>query len=143
RTFSKLYGLAGTRVGYAVGPKHLMDTLAKVALPFPVNRLAQAGALAAMDDKAFVDNTLNTNNEGRAYLYQEFTKMGMEYAPSHTNFIFVNIHMDCQKAYKELLKVGVVVRPGHLWGYPEHFRISIGTMDENKTFIAELKKLIK
>ncbi len=141
RTFSKLYGLAGTRVGYAVAPPHLMDVLSRVALPFPVNRLAQAGALAAMDDKEFVEKTLKTNNDGRAYLYEEFTKLGMEYAPSHTNFIFVNIHMDCQKVFQELLKVGVVVRPGHLWGFPQHLRVSIGTMEENKTFIQELTKL--
>ncbi len=141
RTFSKLYGLAGTRVGYGIAPKHLMDILRKVALPFPVNRLAQAGALAAMDDDDFVAKTIKNNNEGRDYLCKEFAAMGMEYYPSHTNFIFVNIHMDSKMVFQKLLELGVVVRPGHLWGYPEFLRVSFGTMEENQRFIKGLKEL--
>ena len=141
RTFSKVFGLAGTRIGYAIAPMHLMDILGRVALPFPVNRVAQAGALAAMDDQEFMDATIKTNNEGRAYLFSEFDKMGMEYCDSQTNFVFVNVHMDAKTTFTELLKTGVIIRPGHLWGYDQYLRVTIGTMPENQKFIAELRKL--
>lgn len=141
RTFSKVYGLAGTRIGYAVAPTHLMDIITRVSLPFPVNRVAQAGAFAALDDQAFMTETVNVNNEGRKYLCAEFDKMGMDYCDSQTNFIFVNVHMDAKKTFEELLKVGVIIRSGHLWGYTEHLRVTIGTMEENKKFIKELARL--
>jgi len=141
RTFSKLYGLAGLRIGYAVAAEHLAQVLGRVMPPFPVNRLAQAGAEAAMDDVEFVTAVIKNNNEGRAYLNQQFDEMGLSYAPSYGNFIFVDIGMPAAEAYEPLLRLGVVVRPGTQWGCHNHIRVSIGTMAENRKFIAALKEV--
>lgn len=141
RTFSKLYGLAGARVGYAVMPSHLMDAVNRVVMPFPVNRIAQAGALAAMDDDDFVNKTLANNKQAREYLCAEFDKMGMEYAQAHGNFIFVNVNMDSKVTFQSLLEQGMIVRPGHLWGCPTHLRVTFGTMEENQKLIKLLSKL--
>ncbi|MDL2217193.1 histidinol-phosphate transaminase [Christensenellaceae bacterium OttesenSCG-928-M15] len=142
RTFSKIYGLAGVRIGYAVAPKHIMDAFARVLPAFPANRVAQAGALAALDDKAFIEEAKRVNDEGRAYFQAEFEKLGMTYAESHGNFIFVDTKRDAVKLNAELLKRGVIVRPGPQWGYPNALRVSIGTMEENKTLIEALKELV-
>lgn len=142
RTFSKIYGLAGTRIGYAVAPDHIMNVLGRVLPAFPANRIAQAGALAAIDDTAFISEAKKVNDEGRAYLCAEFDKLGMTYAESHANFIFVDMKTDAAKLNQELLKRGFIVRPGAQWGYPTHFRISIGTMEQNKRFIDTLKTLV-
>ncbi|MCL1905434.1 MAG: histidinol-phosphate transaminase [Clostridiales bacterium] len=139
RTFSKLYGLAGLRIGYAVAAEHLAQVLGRVMPPFPVNRLAQVAAEAAMDDTDFVAAVIKNNNEGRAYLNAEFDKLGMSYAPSYGNFIFADIGMPAPAAYEGLLKRGVVIRPGHQWGCETYLRVSIGSPAENEAFIAALK----
>ena len=142
RTFSKLYGLAGLRIGYAVAAEHLAQVLGRVMPPFPVNRLAQVAAEAAMDDTEFVTAVVKNNNEGRAYLNQQFDEMGLSYAPSYGNFIFVDIGMPAAEAYEQLLRRGVVVRPGTQWAHATFLRISIGTMAENQKFIVALKEII-
>jgi histidinol-phosphate aminotransferase len=139
RTFSKLYGLAGLRIGYAVAAGHLAPVLGRVMPPFPVNRLAQVAAEAAMDDTDFVAAVLKNNNEGRAYLNAEFGKLGMPYAPSYGNFIFVDVGMPAPEANEALLKRGLVIRPGHQWGCTTHLRVTIGTAAENEAFIEALK----
>jgi len=141
RTFSKIFGLAGVRVGYAVGPKHLIDILRKVVEPFPVNRLAQAGALAALDDTEFVHKVLEVNQKGREYLYEQFSQLDMPYCPSQTNFIFVNLGMDSQYVFKKLLEKGIVIRPGNIWSLPDFARITIGTMEQNEKLIAALTEI--
>ena len=141
RTFSKVYGLAGLRIGYAAGPKPVMDILARVLPPFPANRLAQAGALAALEDSDFISEVLNENKEGRAYLCAEFDKLGLTYAESHANYIFVDMKRDAAALNADLLKCGFILRPAGSWGYPTFFRISIGTMNENKKFINALREL--
>lgn len=142
RTFSKVYGLAGLRIGYAVGPKAVIDILARVLPPFPANRLAQAGALAALSDDDFTREVLRVNQEGRAYLLDEFTKLGMVCAESHANFIFVDVKHDAAKLNTKLLPRGFILRPGGGWGRPTSFRVTIGTMEENRKLIAALKELI-
>jgi histidinol-phosphate aminotransferase len=139
RTFSKLYGLAGLRIGYAVAAAHLAPALGRVMPPFPVNRLAQVAAEAALEDADFVAAVIKNNNEGRAYLNAEFDKLGMTYAPSYGNFIFVDIGIAAREAYVELLKRGVVVRPGHQWGCETYLRVTIGTPEQNKAFIEALR----
>ncbi|MCL1816982.1 MAG: histidinol-phosphate transaminase [Clostridiales bacterium] len=139
RTFSKLYGLAGLRIGYAVAAEHLAPVLGRVMPPFPVNRLAQVAAEAALDDTDFVDAVVKNNNEGRAYLNAEFDKLSMRYAPSYGNFIFVDIGMPAPVANEELLKRGIVIRPGQQWGCETYVRVSIGTPAENEAFIEALK----
>jgi histidinol-phosphate aminotransferase len=141
RTFSKLYGLAGLRIGYAIVAEHLAPVLGRVMPPFPVNRLAQVAAEAAMDDTEFVEAVIKTNNEGRAYLNAEFDKLGMPYAPSYGNFIFVDIGMPAPEANEALLKRGIVIRPGHQWGAETYLRVTIGTPEQNKAFIEALKAI--
>ncbi|MCL1874020.1 MAG: histidinol-phosphate transaminase [Clostridiales bacterium] len=142
RTFSKLYGLAGLRIGYAVAAAHLAPVLGRVIPPFPVTRLSQVAAEAAMDDTDFVAAVIKNNNEGRAYLNRQFEEMGLRYAPSYGNFIFVDIGIPAAEANEQLLRRGVVVRPGTQWGWPTFLRVSIGTMAENQKFIAALKEII-
>ena len=141
RTFSKLYGLAGLRIGYAVAAEHLAPVLGRVMPPFPVNRVAQVAAEAAMDDHDFVAAVLKNTNEGRAFLMAEFDKLGMNYAPSYGNFIFVDIGIPAPKANEELLKRGVVIRPGHQWGCETYLRVTIGSPEENTAFIEALKEV--
>ncbi|MGI6678376.1 MAG: histidinol-phosphate transaminase [Dehalobacterium sp.] len=143
RTFSKVYGLAGVRVGYAVGPRHLLQILNKVVEPFPVNKFAQAGALGALEDQEFLNEVLQVTEEGKKYLYQELTKMRMTYAPSFTNFVFVDLKRDAQEITQKLIERGIIIRPGHIWGLPTCARITIGTMSQNKKLIESLREIVK
>lgn len=143
RTLSKIFGLAGVRVGYAMGPEHMIEVLRKVTEPFPVNRLAQAGGLAALDDQEFLHKVLEVTAQGKQYLYQEFSKLGLSYAPSHTNFIFVDLGMDSQVVFKKLLEQGIIIRPGNIWDLPTYARITVGTMEQNEKFIKALTEVIK
>lgn len=142
RTFSKIYGLAGQRIGYALAPEEIMDTLFRVLPPFPANRVAQAGALAALSDYDFVDKVIKENNSGRAYLCGEFEKLGLSFVESWTNYIFVDVKREALSLSADLLKLGFIIRPGGGWGYSTCCRISIGTMDQNEKFIAALKKVL-
>ena len=141
RTFSKLYGLAALRIGYALGCRELIAALNSVREPFPVSRVAQAGALAALADEPFKKKVLRNNERGKAYLYKEFGKMGLPYLPSHANFVLVDLKRDSQEIFKLLLQEGIIIRPGHLWNYPTCARITIGTAEENRRFIKALRKL--
>jgi len=143
RTLSKLYGLAGIRIGYALGCKEFVAALNKVREPFPVSRIAQAGALGALDDEEFKMRVLKNNEEGKGYLYEEFGKIGLPYADSHTNFIFVDLGIDSRKVFQSLLREGIVIRPGHLWSCPTFARVTVGTMAENRKFMKGLKKVLQ
>jgi histidinol-phosphate aminotransferase len=139
RTFSKIYGIAGLRIGYALGCPEFIAALNRVREPFPVSRVAQAAALAALEDEEYKERVLNNNEEGKAYLYNEFQKLGLPYAPSQTNFVFVDLKNDCQRVFQDLLKKGIIIRPGNLWECNTCVRITIGTMEQNKTAIEALK----
>ena len=142
RTFSKMYGLAGLRLGYALGRRDLVAALARVREPFPVSRVAQAAALAALDDEAFKKRVLRNNEKGKAYLYKAFKTMGFDYFPTQTNFIFVDFERDSREVSDSLLGRGIIIRPGYLWGYSTYGRVSIGTMTENRMFIAALREIL-
>jgi len=142
RTFSKLYGIAGIRIGYAMGLPEFIDALNRVREPFPVSRVAQAGALAALEDEDHREKVLKNNEEGKDYLCEEFKKMGLFYIPSHTNFVFVDFKRNSEDIFKSLLKRGIIIRSGSLWNYSTFARITIGTMEENRKFIRELKALL-
>jgi len=142
RTFSKIYGLAGLRIGFAVGDGDLIGLLERVREPFPVNRVAQAAALAALRDEAHVERVLRINEEGKAFLYEQFRRLGIDYVPTESNFIFVDFKRDSQEIYDALLKEGVIIRPGSIWDYPTCARITIGTMDENRTLIEKLEVIL-
>jgi histidinol-phosphate aminotransferase len=143
RTFSKVYGLAGLRVGYALGREDLVDCLYQVRDPFPVHRLAEAAAVAALSDEDHVIRSIQLVYEGKRYLYKELDKMGISYVPSQANFIFIDFEKDSGEIFKSLLKEGIIIRPGKVWGYPTFARLTIGRMDDNRRFINALKKILK
>jgi histidinol-phosphate aminotransferase len=142
RTFSKVYGLASVRIGYAIGAEELIKPLLKVREPFAVNRIAQAGALAAMDDDAFMQATISANRQAREKYYQAFERLGIKYYPSHTNFILFKVNRPAADIYETMLKEGVIIRPLAVQGLPYHLRISIGTESENQRAIAALEKAL-
>jgi len=141
RSFSKVYGLAGLRVGYGISNAGLISYMERVRDPFNVNILAQAGALAALDDRAFLKKTLSHVEKEKKALYTAFDKMGLKYVKSATNFVIVDVGRDCKDVFNGLLKQGVIVRDMKAWGLDTFIRVTIGTSAENKRFIAALKKL--
>ena len=136
RTFSKVYGLPGLRVGYGVAPKEIIGYLEKVRQPFNVNSLAQSAALAAIDDSEHVERSRACNAEGIRYLFGELSNKGFECVPTEANFFLVKVG-DGLGVYDALLKRGVIVRPMKGYGLPEYIRITVGTMKENKRFLDE------
>jgi histidinol-phosphate aminotransferase len=142
RTFSKLYGLAALRIGYGVAGKEVVDLMHRVRQPFNVNAVAQWAALAALDDKEHVRRSLAANREGMEFLNSEFDKLGLPYVPSHGNFVLVRVG-NGNELYRSLLAQGVIVRPVGAYELPEHVRVTVGKMDENRCFIAALRRIIK
>jgi histidinol-phosphate aminotransferase len=143
RTFSKVYGLAGLRIGYALGREDLVDCLYQVRDPFPVHRLAQVAAVAALEDRDHAIKSIQLVYEGKRYLYKELDKMGLSSVPSQANFIFIDFKKDSGEVFKALLKEGIIIRPGKIWGYPTFARVTIGRMSDNQRFIKALKKILK
>ncbi|MBN1697398.1 MAG: histidinol-phosphate transaminase [Spirochaetales bacterium] len=143
RTFSKLYGLAGLRIGYGIGGKKVIADLHKTKEPFNINSIAQVAATAALDDHEFVKKSLTVNNEGKKYLYGEFDAMGLWYLKSAANFIFLRIGMDCREAFQTLMERGVTIRPIPVLGMPDGIRVTVGTEEQNRLFINLLKELLR
>jgi histidinol-phosphate aminotransferase len=143
RTFSKIYGLAGLRIGYGISSGKLISYLEKTREPFNTNSLAQAGALAALDDEEHLEKTRRNNREGMCYLYGELGRLGLEYLPAEANFFLVNVKGDCQRVHQALLGEGVIIRPMDSYGLNEYIRVTVGLPEENKRFIQALEKVIK
>lgn len=143
RTFSKIYGIAGLRIGYALASSEIISVLNRVREPFPVSRVAQAGALAALGDDDYRGRVLKNNEEGKTFLSEELQKMGLICTPSQTNFIFVDLRSDAENVFQALLKKGIIIRPGSLWNCPTCARITIGTPEQNKKFIEALKECFR
>ena len=141
RTFSKYYGLAGLRLGCALGRPELIAPMFKVKMPFNVNRLAQAGGLAALGDREFLEKTLRNNSVGKKYLYGEFDRLGLAYNKTEANFIFVDVKRPADELFLELMKKRVIIRPLTSFGFPQAIRVSIGTPEQNEKFIAALKEI--
>jgi histidinol-phosphate aminotransferase len=142
RTFSKVYGLAGLRIGYALGREDLVDCLYQVRDPFPVHRLAQVAAVAGLEDMDHVVKSIQLVYEGRRYLYKELDKMGLFYVSSEANFILIDFGRDSGEVSQALLKQGIIIRPGKTWGYPSSARVTIGRMKDNRRFIRALRKIL-
>jgi len=142
RTFSKAYGLAGLRVGFAAARSEFASYMEIARQPFNVNLLAQVAATAALDDKKFLNKTRKTILEGKSYLYDELSKLGIAYVPSVTNFILFDAGRDCLTVFKEMLKYGVIVRDMKQYGFKNLIRVTIGTKKENQRFIQVLKKVL-
>jgi len=143
RTFSKVYGLAGLRIGYALGKGDLVDCLYQVRDPFPVHRLAQVAAVASLNDEEHVVRSIQLVYEGKRYLYKELDKMGLPYVPSQANFVFIDFEQDSSEIFQALLTEGIIIRPGKIWGYPTFARVTIGRMEDNQKFIQALKKIVQ
>ncbi|MDN5842976.1 MAG: histidinol-phosphate transaminase [Alcaligenaceae bacterium] len=137
RTFSKAYGLAGLRVGYALAQERLTDLLNRVRQPFNVNALAQAAARVALADEDFVQQTYEMNRVGRIQLSDGFRAAGLDFVPSHTNFVLVRVG-DAARVNQGLLRQGVIVRPVAGDGLPEHLRVTVGLPEENRRFLSTL-----
>ena len=142
RTFSKIVGLAGLRVGYGVTSPEMVDLLNRVRQPFNVNSIAQVGALASLSDRAHIRRTRQMTRQGLAYLGGEFQKMKLEFIPSVANFICVRVG-DGRAVFGKLQKRGVIVRPLAAYRMPEWVRITVGTMPENRRLIRAMKAVIK
>ncbi|MBA5690006.1 histidinol-phosphate transaminase [Rugamonas apoptosis] len=145
RTFSKAYGLAGLRVGFAVAQPALTDLMNRIRQPFNVNSMAQAAAIAALNDKAFLAQSAANNTAGYQQFVEAFEQMGLEYVPSYGNFVLVKVGDDAGAGARvnlALLKQGVIVRPVGNYGLPQWLRISIGLPQENAVLIAALTKAL-
>jgi len=138
RTFSKIVGLAGVRIGYGVAQKECIDLLARVRQPFNTNAIAQAGALTALGDAAHIRKTKTLTRRGLAYLEKEFKKLKLEFVPSSANFVLVNVG-DGDEVFRALQRGGVIVRPMRGYKMPAWIRVTVGTMPENRRFIGALK----
>jgi histidinol-phosphate aminotransferase len=141
RTFSKIFGLAGLRVGYGVAHPEMVNLLNNVRQPFNINLLAQAAVMAAMDDAEYVRRTLEVNAAGIEYLEREFRRLGVPYVPTQGNFFMADVD-DGVKVYNALLRKGVIVRPMHGYGFPRHVRISVGLAEENRKLIEALAAVL-
>ncbi|MDD5097190.1 MAG: histidinol-phosphate transaminase [Candidatus Omnitrophica bacterium] len=140
KTFSKAYGLAGLRLGYAIGNAELIGYLERIRQPFNVNSLAQAGALAAIEDKKFIKKTRQLVLEGKAFIYSALSVMGLGYVPSVANFILIDTGRDGAELFKAMLKFGVIVRDMKQYGLKNFIRVTIGTQKENERFVRVLRK---
>jgi histidinol-phosphate aminotransferase len=142
RTFSKLYGLAGLRIGYGFASARVIDYMNRVRQPFNANALAQAAATAALDDFAFVNRTQKVVREGLEYLYQSIEDMGLDYIRTQTNFFLIRVPMGGERVYELMLKEGVIVRSMASYDLPDYIRINAGLPEENERFVKALKKVL-
>jgi histidinol-phosphate aminotransferase len=143
RTFSKAYGLAGLRVGYALAQPSVADVMNRVRQPFNVNSVALAAAVAALNDMEFVARSYAENLQGMRQLEDGAQGLGLDYIPSYGNFITMRVGKAAE-IYKRLLRRGVIVRPvGGGYGLPEHLRVTIGTARENERFLGALAASLK
>jgi histidinol-phosphate aminotransferase len=142
RTFSKAYGLAGLRVGYALANAGVADLMNRVRQPFNVNSASQAAAIAALDDNQFVEQSYQLNQNGMRQITQSFKRLGIRYIPSYGNFVCFHAG-DAGALYQRLLQRGVIVRPIADYGMPEWLRVSIGLPEENEKFLKALEMVRK
>lgn len=143
RTFSKAYGLAGLRIGYAISRPSFISCLNKARQPFNVNYLAQVGAEAALSDRDFLKKTLDIVNKQKAQLYLKLSEMKLKFIESATNFILFNCGQDSEYIFNKLLKEGVIVRSMKAYKLDKWIRVTIGKPSENQKFVKALKKVLK
>lgn len=144
RTFSKAYGLAGLRVGYGIAHPEVAQAIGLTCEPFNVSSLAQVAALAALGDREHVQRSVAVNSEGKRYLYGEFERMGLRYEPTEANFIFLDTGMNSRACFDALMRRGVTVRTGDIFGpqFINWIRVTVGTPEQNRIFIAALEEVL-
>ena len=137
RTFSKIYGLAGLRIGYGIAGEEIITQMNKLRPPFNTNSIAQNAALLALKDDEHIKSTKGLNEQGKKYLYKELDSLGVEYVPTEANFIYMPLREDSNILYNKLLRKGIIVRPMG----PNEIRVTIGLPEENRRFIEALRKI--
>lgn len=140
RTFSKVYGLAGVRIGYGISNGDVIETLYKVRMPYSLSGLAIAAGFAAWDDQEHVQKSVKMNRTERDFLSRELSRRGVKYVPSHTNFVLMDLGRPANEVSEAMLRHGVIVRPG--WGIPTGVRVSVGTREQNLKFLDALEKVL-
>jgi histidinol-phosphate aminotransferase len=143
RTFSKIYGLAGLRIGYGIARPQIITTIGKVRTPFNVNHAAQVAAMAAMDDTAHAARSRKLVEAGRKYLHHELEQLKVFYIPGFTNFVLVNFPVDSRVVFEGLQRRGIITREIKNYGYPNALRVTIGTPQQNKRFVKALGAVLK
>jgi len=142
RTFSKVYGLAGMRIGYALTDPQLVDYLNRIRGPFNINRLAQKAAVTALQSQSHVETCKNLNDKEKNFLYRKFEELGLDYIETHANFLMVDTQMPADQVFRKLQQQGVIIRPGNQLGMDSWIRVTIGTRADNEYFIRKLKALL-
>lgn len=143
RTLSKAYGLAGLRIGSVFADEEVIELIDRIRNPFNVNSLAQAAALAAVDDKEYIESSVKNNSEGLEFFYNEFTKAGISYWESQANFVLFDCQKDAGPVIEALLQRGVIVRPVGNYGFPNFIRLSVGTKLENEIAAKNIIEILK
>lgn len=142
RTFSKIYGLAGVRVGYAAGPLDLVGAIKKLQAPYAVSHVAMAAALASLPLQKAVQERAEANRRGREQLTEGFRRLGLTVTPSQTNFIWVQVGDRALDLFKSLMERGIVVRPGRGYEHPNHLRVTVGLPEENAALLDALADIL-
>ncbi len=142
RTFSKAYGLAGLRIGYAIARPEIAEHLNRVREPFNVNLVAQIAAAAALDDSSHLQRTQEANRLGKRQLADGFHHLHLKYLPTEANFYWVDVGRDSREVFDHLLRAGVIVRTGDIFGAPNYIRVTIGTKGENERFLRGLESIL-
>jgi histidinol-phosphate aminotransferase len=142
RTFSKAHSLAGLRLGYAIGAPELVELIRRVKLPILSNALASKAAIASMDDPEHLAYVIANNRAGKQAYYAVLDELGLDYVPTHTNFILFDTGISSEEAAAAYLKRGVIVRPGTEFGYPTWLRVTIGTPEDNALVLSILRELV-
>lgn len=143
RTFSKVYGLAGLRIGYGIGHATLVAEMNKLRTPFNVTSVGQAAALAALGDGEHVRRSVETNRAERKRLFDELSAMGIKAIPSETNFVFLDVGAEGKNICDDLLRAGVIVRPLGWMGFPEAVRVSVGSPEQNTHLLDAMRRVLK
>jgi histidinol-phosphate aminotransferase len=139
RTFSKAYGLAGVRLGYAIANEAIISILHKLQMPFAVNQVALVAGLAALNDAVFLKKTLELNRQGMEQMRSGLEALHLKSFPSDANFVTFDCEKDGLSVYQQLLEKGIIVRPLHAYGMPNHLRVTIGTAEQNTRFLKALR----
>jgi len=144
RTFSKIYGLAGLRVGYGMAKPEIIKYLAITKLPFNINRLATIGALAALEDSEHFEKSLINNHQGKKYFYKALSSLGnkISYVETEANFIMIDVKRNADDVFLALMREGVIIRPLTSFGLPQAIRVTIGTQAQNEKFIESLSSVL-
>ncbi len=142
RTFSKAHGLAGLRIGYGIACEDIIKYMKRAQMPFNVNCMAQAAAIASLKDKEHIETSRLVINEGKQYLYGELDALGLKYIKSDTNFILIDLGRSGKDMFRKLIGEGVIVRDMDFYKMYNFIRVTVGTMPENKKFIRGLKKIL-